>query len=233
LNAEDSQDMGKGEQMTGHNQISPEIITSFRAITTASVADALWELGISGHMTSEIKPIFKAKVVGPAVTVLEEPTSERLPPSHALELIDNSPKGSVIVISIGATREVAVWGGLMTAGAVANGLEGAVLDGGVRDVEEIERDFGFPVFARSVIPATTVGRYKTVSANTPVEVGGVIVNPGDLIVGDTDGVVVVPAARVEEVLSKSQDIEAREKEQTRLIRESGSLLKGLEKYKRI
>lgn len=214
-------------------QFSSDIIDAFRAITTASVADALWELGISGHMTHDIKPIFKAKLVGPAVTVLEEPTTERLPPAHALELIDSSPAGSVMVISIGATRQVAVWGGLMTAGAVANGLVGAVLDGGVRDVEEIERDFGFPVFARAVIPATTVGRYKTVSANTPVVVGGVTVQPGDLIVADSDGVVVVPAARVEEVLHRSQDIEAREKEQTRLIRETGSLLKGLEKYKRI
>lgn len=121
----------------------------------------------------------------------------------------------------------------MTTGAVVNGLEGAVLDGGVRDVEEIERDFGFPVFARNVTPATTVGRFKTVSANEPVVVGGVTVNPGDLIVGDRDGVVVVPADMVDEVLKLALDIEEREREQTKLIHEAKSLLKGLEKYKRI
>jgi len=219
--------------MSQQSSISPEVIQAFRSITTASVADALWELGVSGHMSHEIKPFMKVKIVGPAVTVQEVPAAERVPPSHALELIDNSPAGSVIVIAIGEFRDVAVWGGLMTAGAFVNGLEGAVLDGAVRDVEEIERDFGFPIFSRSICPATTVGRFKTVAANVPVCVGGVTVNPGDLVVGDRDGVVVVPAGMVEAVLKGAQDIEAREREQTRLIRETRSLLKGLEKYQRI
>ena len=219
--------------MSQQSTISPEIIQAFRCITTASVADALWGLGIAGHMCHEIKPFMKVKIVGPAVTVREEPTSERVPPSHALELIDHSAPGSVIVIGIDGFRDVAVWGGLMTAGAVANGIEGAVLDGGVRDVEEIERDFGFPVFSRSICPATTVGRFKTVAANELVNVGGVTVNPGDLIVGDRDGVVVVPASLVDAVLKEAQDIENREREQTRLIHETKSLLKGLEKYQRI
>jgi 4-hydroxy-4-methyl-2-oxoglutarate aldolase len=219
--------------MSEPSAISREIIQAFRSISTASVADALWGLGISGHLGHEIKPFMKVKIVGPAVTVREEPAAERVPPSHALELIDHSAPGSVIVIAIGGYKDVAVWGGLMTAGAVANGLEGAVLDGGVRDVEEIERDFGFPVFARSICPATTVGRFRTVAANVPVSLGGVTVNPGDLIVGDRDGVIVVPLAHVEAVLKAAQDIEEREREQTRLIRETKSLLKGLEKYQRI
>ena len=219
--------------MSEQSVISPEVIRAFRSITTASVADALWALGISGHMSHEIKPFMKVKIVGPAVTVREEPTAERVPPSHALELIDHSAPGSVIVIAIDGFKDIAIWGGLMTAGAVVNGLEGAVLDGGVRDVEEIERDFGFPVFSRSICPATTVGRFKTVAANVPVTVGGVTVNPGDLIVGDRDGVIVVPAAQVEAVLRGAQEIEDRERAQTRLIRETKSLLKGLEKYQRI
>ena len=108
-----------------------------------------------------------------------------------------------------------------------------MLDGGVRDVEEIERDYGFPIFSRSIVPATTVGRFKTIASNVPVVVGGVTVNPGDLVVGDRDGVVVVPAARVDQVLQAALDIENREREQTKLIRETGSLLEGLAKYKRI
>jgi regulator of RNase E activity RraA len=213
--------------------ISPETIKAFRGITTASVADALWELGVSGHMTHDVKPIYPVKMVGPAVTVFEEPAAERQPPQHALELIDHAEPGSVIVIAIGGVRDVALWGGLMTAGAVVNKLEGAVLDGGVRDVEEIERDYGFPIFSRSIVPATTVGRFKTIASNVPVVVGGVTVNPGDLIVGDRDGVVVVPAALVDQVLQAALDIENREREQTKLIRETGSLLEGLAKYKRI
>lgn len=128
---------------------------------------------------------------------------------------------------------VAVWGGLMTAGAVVNNIAGAVLDAGVRDVTEIRRDFGFPVFARSVSPGTTVGRYKTEALNVPVECGGVTVNPGDLIVGDLDGVVVVPKEHVEAVLETALEIEQREAEQARLIRQAKSLREGIAKYNRI
>ncbi|RZU32207.1 RraA family protein [Blastococcus saxobsidens] len=210
-----------------------ETIEAFRGITTASVSDALQELGVHGYMSSQIRLRTGQKLVGPAVTVREVPTSERVPPQHALDVIDNSAPGSVVVIDIGEETEVAVWGGLMTAGAVANDLAGAVLDGGMRDVEEIRRDFGFTVFSRSVSTATTVGRYKTVAANEPVRCGGVTVNPGDLIVGDGDGVVAVPHALVAQVLEGATSIEEREREQTRLILESGSLAAGLAKYNRI
>jgi 4-hydroxy-4-methyl-2-oxoglutarate aldolase len=156
-----------------------------------------------------------------------------LPPTHTLELIDNAEPGSVIVIAIDGYKDVATWGGLMTTGAVVNGLEGALLDGGVRDVEEIERDYRFPIFARSINPAASVGRFKTVSANETVEIDGVMIHPGDVIMGDHDGVVVIPVAKAEACLEKALDIEAREREQTRFIQETKSILKGLEKYQRI
>ncbi|MBS3933758.1 MAG: RraA family protein [Truepera sp.] len=211
------------------------VIQQFHTVTTASVADAVDQVvGVRGYMHHSIKPrINDQKVVGPAVTVKEGPTPEKLPPQHALELIDSAEAGSVVVIGIGGETEVAVWGGLMTAGAVANKLAGAVLDGGVRDVTEIRRDYDFPVFARSVSPGTTLGRFKTLAANVPVECGGITVNPGDLIVADLDGVAVVPQAHVAEVLKLALMIEQREAEQAKLIRESGSLREGLAKYGRI
>ena len=214
-------------------KVSEEIIEGLRSVNAASVADALWELGISGHLSHEIKPILPVKMVGLAVTVYEEPTTERLPPTHALELIDNAEPGSVIVIAIDGYKDVATWGGLMTTGAVVNGLEGALLDGGVRDVEEIERDYNFPIFARSIHPAASVGRFKTVSANQPVEIDGVMIHPGDVIMGDRDGVIVIPIDKAEVCLEKALEIESREREQTLLIRETKSILKGLEKYQRI
>jgi regulator of RNase E activity RraA len=197
------------------------------------VADALWELGISGHLSHEIKPIHPIKMVGPAVTVYEQPTTERLPPTHVLELIDNAEPGSVMVIAIDGYKDAATWGGLMTTGAVVNGLEGALLDGGVRDVEEIESDYSFPIFARSIHPAASVGRFKTVSSNEPVEIDGVMIHPGDVIIGDRDGVVVIPADKSEACLEKALEIEAREQEQTRHIQETKSIRKGLEKVQRI
>jgi regulator of RNase E activity RraA len=212
-----------------------ELVAAFRGVATASVADAVDKItGKTGFMDETMKPrINDKKIVGPAVTILEGPTDEFLPPQHALDAIDESPAGSVICIAISGEKNVAVWGGLMTAGAVANKHEGAVLDGGVRDITEIRRDYDFPVFSRSVSPGTTLGRYRTYSANEPVMIAGVIVHPGDIVVADIDGVVVVPRGHAEAVLAMSLEIDACELEQARLIISAGSLREGLAKYGRI
>jgi regulator of RNase E activity RraA len=214
----------------------PSLIERFNKVAVASVADAVDKVcGRRGYMASTIKPrINDKRICGPAATVLEAATDEFVPPQHALDLIDEAPAGSIIVISIaGGEPEVAVWGGLMTAGAVANRHAGAVLDGGVRDLVEIRRDYDFPVYARSVSPGTTLGRFKTVASQVPVCVGGIVVRPGDILVGDVDGVVVVPRAQAEAVLKMAEEIDARELEQAKLIIAERSLRKGLAKYGRI
>jgi 4-hydroxy-4-methyl-2-oxoglutarate aldolase len=212
-----------------------ELVAGFRGCAIASVADAVDRIcGRRGYLHHSVKPrINDRKIVGPAVTVLEVPTDEVLPPQHALDVIDEAEPGSVIVISVPGEDDVAVWGGLMTAGAVARRHEGAVLDAAVRDVTEIRRDFDFPVFARSVVPGTTLGRYRTAASNVPVAVGGVTVQPGDIVIGDADGVVVVPRAHAEAVLAAAQEIDLREAEQARLILAAKSLREGLAKYGRI
>ena len=212
------------------------MIDAFNSVAIASVADAVDKIcGKQGYMSSAIKPrINEKRICGPAATVLEAATDAFVPPQHALDLIDEAPEGSVIVISIeGGQPDVAVWGGLMTAGAVANKHAGAVLDGSVRDLVEIRRDYDFPVYARDVSPGTTLGRYKTVASQVPVRVGGIVVHPGDLIVADVDGVVVVPKEHLAEVLAMSQEIDTRELEQAKLIIAERSLRKGLAKYGRI
>lgn len=213
-----------------------ELIDGFNQVAVASVADAVDKVcGKRGYMATCIKPrINDKRICGPAATVLEAATDEFVPPQHALDLIDEAPAGSVIVISIeGGEPDVAVWGGLMTAGAVANGHAGAVLDGGVRDLTEIRRDYGFPVYARDVSPGTTLGRYRTVASQVPVRVGDILVHPGDIVVGDVDGVVVVPRAQAEAVLKLAKEIDERELEQAKLIIAEKSLRKGLAKYGRI
>ncbi|MDQ7842971.1 MAG: RraA family protein, partial [Armatimonadota bacterium] len=117
-------------------------------------------------------------------------------------------------------------------GAVARRLGGAVLDAGVRDIEEI-RQAGFPVFSRTVIPSTTVGRYITVGLNLPVVCGGVLVRPGDLLVGDTDGVVVVPAEAAAEVLRAAREIEETERRMAEAIGRLGSIRKAVQEFARI
>lgn len=212
------------------------LLEGFRAVTTASVADAVDRVTKRpGFMSYEIKPIMPAKIVGPAVTVLERAALEVQPPRHALQAIDESAPGTIVVIGLEdpeGARNVALWGGLMTVAAVTRQLGGAVLDAGVRDVEEI-RQAGFPIFSRTVIPSTTVGRYVTVAKDVPVTCGGVLVNPGDIVVGDTDGVVVVPRAQAAEVLAAAAQIEETERRMTARIKEIGSIWKALEEFARI
>jgi regulator of RNase E activity RraA len=212
-----------------------ELIERFSTIATASIADSVDKVaGRRGYMDDEIKPrINEKRICGPAVTILEVATDEFLPPQHALDLIDESPEGSVICISVEGVANVAVWGGLMTAGAVANKHAGAVLDGGVRDITEIRRDYGFPIYARSISPGTTLGRYKTVASQVPVKIGGVMVHPGDIIVADIDGVIVVPREHAEAILAMAAEIDQREYEQAKLIISEKSLRTGLAKYGRI
>lgn len=213
-----------------------DIIERFSRAATASVADACDQIvGKRCYMDHEIKPrINEKRITGPAITVQEGPAAEAQPPRHALEAIDGANEGDVLVISLAnSDRDVAIWGGLMTAGAVANKLAGTILDAGIRDVTEIKKDFGYQVYSRSISPGTTVGRYKTLERGIPVLCGGVTVHPGDLIVADYDGVVVVPKDSVNAVLEKTEEIEKREVEQTKYIKETGSVIKGIEKYNRI
>lgn len=215
--------------------LTPEIIDGFRSVAIASVADAIDKVaGRRGYLHHSVKNQINAKrMVGPAVTTLHAPTHEFLPPTAALDLIEDSAAGSVIVIGVHGDNDLAFWGGIMTAGAFARGHAGALLAGGVRDVEEIRRDYDLPVFAPHVSPGTSLGRTATIAANIPVSVGGIVIHPGDLIVGDLDGVCVVRPEHAAAVLEMAREIDAREAEQARLIVEAKSLKQGLAKYGRI
>lgn len=215
---------------------SQKVIETYKKFAIASVCDACdIVIGKRCFMDHDIRPRIKnGNIVGPAITVLEGKSDISGAPSHAVEAIDAAQGGEVIVISLKEKDpNVCLWGGLMTAGAVANGLAGAVLNCGVRDIPEIRRDFDFEVFSKTVTPVTTVSRYITLDKDVPVECGGIIVNPGDLIVGGEDGVVCVPKEHVEEVMKVAADIEAKEAAQTKHILETKSLKEGLALFNRI
>jgi 4-hydroxy-4-methyl-2-oxoglutarate aldolase len=211
-------------------QVPSHIVQGFRHVTVAAVADVLWSDGIAAHMSSEIRPVFPVRIAGPAVTVQEEPTTERVPPHHMFEAADTAAPGSVIVIAIDGYKEVATWGGLATAACKVRGVEATVLDGGCRDIDEIDVLYHYPVFARSFSPGTTIGRFKTVAINVPVVCGGMTVNPGDIVVGDRDGLVVVPAEKAEDILQRAIETDRKEREQMRVILQLGSVREGIARY---
>lgn len=212
--------------------IKKEFLERFRRLQVASISDAVDKLGFRGFMYAGIKPIFKnIKIVGPAVTVKYAPARRTLPPMHAIEAIDTAKPGDVLILA-GGDPDVAFFGGLMATASKEKGLEGVVTDGGTRDLREIE-EMKFPVFARSVVPSTSVGRYETVASNVRVSCGGVSVNPGDIVVGNDDGVIVVPKESMEKVLEYAEAAEKKEVDETRDLKKGMPLSEVIKKYARI
>lgn len=175
----------------------------FRALSTCDVSDAMDRLGLRGT-TVGIVPLWACpRIAGPAATLK---LARRGPHSTAfgtLELIRDSRRGDVLVIDNGGRVEVNSWGGIATFTATRKGIAGVVIDGATRDLDEM-KEFQFPCFARGVVQTTVRGRTAMLGYNVPVRFGGNTVRPGDYIVADDNGVVVVPHARVPEVLDLAE-----------------------------
>lgn len=218
--------------------VEDPLIAGFRKTTVASVADAVDQVcGKRGYLSHRIRPVVTGQVVGRAITALVKPAPpEKATPTlavkHSTEMIDNSKPGEVGVIVMEDGLDVAAIGGLMATAAKARGMAGMVLDGGVRDVAEI-RGLGLPVYAASISPATAVGRYASVAANTAVECGGVTIHPGDIIVANEDGIVAVPKDKAQDVLKRAQEIDERETKMVPMIKLQKSLSKVIAIFNRI
>lgn len=175
---------------------TPEQIAAFATIGAATVHEAL---GRRGAVDSAIKPIWPGlRIVGAAFPLKTQP-GDNLTIHAAMKL---ARPGDVLVVDAGDYTEQGSFGDVMATSAQSLGLAGLVTNGGVRDAAAI-RDIGFPIFSRAISIKGTVKATLGPIAQ-PIVVGGVTVHPGDLIVGDDDGLVVVPLAEVEAVLAASR-----------------------------
>ncbi|HET7037123.1 MAG TPA: hypothetical protein VFI42_15665 [Thermomicrobiaceae bacterium] len=174
---------------------SPELVDCFRGLAAANLSDVQ---GRQNTLDARVKPIYAPMppLCGPALTVKAR-TGDNLMAFKAIEL---AQPGDVIVISGGLDQNYSLWGGVMSTMAAQNGLAGVVADGLVRDVAQT-RDVGLPVYAIGLTP-TGPTKEGAGQINTPIACGGVVVNPGDIVVGDEDGVVVVRQDEAEAVLER-------------------------------
>lgn len=214
------------------------LIAGFKSTYAASVSDAV-ELvtGRSGTMRHDMKQMNGTALVGRAVTSLVRPAPpEQATPAlstrHSVQMIDEARPGEVGVIVMEGTLDIAAMGNLMATAALERGMAGVVLDGAIRDMWDIRR-MGLTVYARSKSPRTAVGHYATVDRNIPVECAGVTVRPGDIIVADEDGVVVVPHDQADAVLKRALEIDASERGMYPFIRQYKSLQEAIAKFNRI
>jgi len=197
------------------SRLTTEQIAQWEGIGTAEISDCLNRaqamIGAIGPLRPEMRVIGQARAVGCMVA-----------DNSALHAAINlAEPGDVLVAAAQGFEDVAVWGGLMTRAAMARGIAGLIVDGAVRDSEEIA-ELGFPCFARCAAPR---GPHKGFggSVDAPVSCGGVTVASGDLIIGDGDGVAVVPLARVEATLEAVQALKAREAATIAKMAEGASL----------
>jgi 4-hydroxy-4-methyl-2-oxoglutarate aldolase len=175
--------------------ISKELIKEISQFSAATLHEAL---GRYGNLPSGIKPISsKMKICGPAFTVKTMPRDNVL--LHRAYAYAQA--GDVIVANCSGFYEAGYWGDLMSLGAKTKGINGLVIDGCVRDADDIEA-MDFPVFSRGLCILGT-SNHGDGTLNEPIIMGDWVVNPNDIIVGDRDGVVVIPQNRVEEAIEKA------------------------------
>ena len=205
----------------------PDLLAHFDNVlpcysAAAVFADVQYRTGV---MDSAIKPAFRAKIAGQAVTV-QLSKGDLVDPLKALEM---GRAGDVIVVDAGGDPNTSVCGGLMGGLAQNRGIRGMIVDGAGRDTDELE-DIGWPIWTRAITPRGThtmfSGRKEELSINVPIACGGVVVNPGDFIVADLMGVVVIPLARAAEVVRLASE-QAEREEKTRAWVKQGKTVEDL------
>ncbi len=184
---------------------APEIVAAFRELPVAAIGDAM-SRNVGAVGLRQYHRRLETVLVGPAVTVRVRP-GDNLMIHKALMMVE---PGDVLVVDGGGDLTQALVGGLIRTTCVAKKLAGLVIDGALRDLTEWAED-GMPVFAKGHTHRGP-GKDGPGEVNVPVSCAGLVVMPGDLVVGDADGVIAVPAAEVERVLAKTRE---------HLVREAG------------
>ncbi|MDX3630503.1 RraA family protein [Streptomyces europaeiscabiei] len=173
-------------------------------LSTASVSDALDSLGLPGSLHGVGALCQGQRTVGPVFTVTYEPVDEA--GGTVGDFLDDVPAGAVILIDNAGRTDCTVWGGIMSRTAHERGIAGTVIHGTCRDVA-VATDTGYPIWSVSRFMRTGKDRVRVAAVQTTVTIDGVLIRPGDILVADDDGAVVVPAARWDEVAGLARRID--------------------------
>jgi 3-hexulose-6-phosphate synthase/6-phospho-3-hexuloisomerase len=213
----------------------PEVLQGFKDLLkvyspSCVVADVQERAGV---MRSYLRPISnETRFVGPALTVRLEPGNQ----VDCLDALSVAHDGDVVVVDAAGETETSIWGGLMSGLCKMKGVVGAVVDGAIRDTDET-RDLGFYIFSKAIVPRSThspySGRLEPIEVNVPIQCAGVVVRPGDLVLGDEIGVVVIPLENAADVLQRART-QADQEEKTRAkIREGKTVEQLLAEFGRL
>jgi 4-hydroxy-4-methyl-2-oxoglutarate aldolase len=180
-------------------------VDGLKALPTATISDALDRLGIVGQCLgiAPLDPSFR--LCGRAFTLRYRPTGlvER---GNVGDYIDDVPTGGIVVLDNAGRLDCTVWGDILTAVSHRRGVGGTVIHGVCRDVSRA-LDLGYPIFSRGRYMRTGKDRVEVESQGAPISLGEVQVRPNDILVGDADGILVIPSVRESEVFDVAREIE--------------------------
>jgi regulator of RNase E activity RraA len=217
--------------------VSDETIEQLRHVSTATLTTQLFKRGLRNVFLQGVAPLAKPapgapNLVGPAFTLRNIPAREDLDhvgvfqdPDHPQrKAVESAPPGSVLVQDCRGDRTVASTGSILTMRLKVRGVAGMVSDGCVRDSGTIG-DIGLPLFCAGASAPLNLAKHHAVDMNVPIACGGVAVYPGDIVVGDVDGVVIVPRHLAEEVARDAAEQELMEEFIIGRV-EAGNILRG-------
>jgi len=196
-------------------------------LDTTAISDAMDRLGIPGQCLG-IKPLdHRFRLTGRAFTLLYGPAG--IPAGTVGDFIDDVPPGHVVVIDNGGRENATVWGDIMTMVAHERGIAGTVIDGACRDTH-LALELSYPMFSRSYSMRTGKDRVQLEEIGSAVNIGDARVHPGDLVRGDSDGVVVIPRGLEDQVLSIAEEIDAVEDQIRSAVKAGMSLREARQKH---
>jgi regulator of RNase E activity RraA len=210
-----------------------ELASRFLRLYTGAISDILDKNGYRNQVLPYyITPFTVAnRVAGiaftgqgyPCADVAHDDTRTRL------RILDSISPGTVSVWATGGSADCAHWGEIMSTAVKQRGCTGAVVDGGVRDVDFVNA-MNYPVFAKFKSSASSVGRWDIVDCQVSIKIGNTVIHPGDFVFGDTDGVVIVPKALTMDVLAAAEDVFERERGMREELRRGVSVTDAYAKY---
>jgi len=216
---------------------SAELCARYRKLTVPVVCDALYALGMREQvLPSALRPLLpEERIAGVAFTVLGraiephiewDPGIERI--KSYLRVFEQLTPNSVMV-SVNPDSDVGHFGELTANSAAEHGCVGVILDGNLRDIDGL-REIGFQVFYRDLSPLNAIGRWEMAAAQVPVTIGDVTIEPGDVVLAEFDGILVIPAPEAEQVLSKAEEIAVAEAKVRVEMQAGRSPLDSLERH---
>src|SRR3982074_2001107 len=211
--------------MTAISEQQASLAARMARLDSCGVSDALDRLGLDGAVLG-LRPMWPCpRIAGRVITVRlrrAEP-GEHAPRHLGTAAIEAGAAGDVFVIQPHDTHTAAGWGGILSLAARLKGIEGVIVDGLCRDVDD-SRDANFPVYARDATPMTARGRILEDSMGEPIQIGGLTVSHGDYVIADWSGAVFISASRAEEVIATAESLAEREAQMAAAVRAGRSVV---------